>query len=133
MANPRRKEYPAAAYSPSGELWWRLNFWPGKGRQRFGVEPKLASWLNFNIKIGDLLTIKRLRETLGDSAGANTQEHFNRRFRNLRKYGWIVLSSRDDADLRQDEYCLEQLGAPIWLGKSKYASKSISDKTRREA
>lgn len=124
--------YPAEAYSSSGEPWWQLKFWPGKKRLRFGVEPKLASWLRFNAPVGEVFTIRRLREALGGAAGANTDEHFNRRLRSLRKYGWIVLSSRDAGDLKQDEYRLEKVGQSIWLGKSRHGNKTVSDKTRRE-
>lgn len=125
-------KYPGEAHSPSGQHWWQLKFWPGTKRRRFGVEPKLASWLIFNAKIGEVFTIRHLRQALGGAAGANTDEHFNRRLRSLRKYGWIVLSSRDAGDLKQDEYRLEKIGESIWLGKSKHGKRSVSDKTRRE-
>jgi 5-methylcytosine-specific restriction endonuclease McrA len=132
MPRRGRRNNHDAARSPSGEVWWKLTHWPGK-TTRFGVEPKLAAWLNFNAKVGDVFTMRQLREVLGDMAGRpNAQEHFNRRFRALRKYGWIVLSSRDAGDLKSDEYRLEQVGSPIWLGKSKYGSKGISDKTRHQ-
>lgn len=124
-------KYSTEAHSPSGELWWELRFWPGK-RVKFGVEPKLASWLNFNAQIGEVLTIRKLRRMLGTNAGANTDEHFNRRFRALRKYRWIVHSNRDAGDLGHDEYRLEQIGAPIWLGKSRHGGKRVSEKTRRD-
>jgi hypothetical protein len=127
----RRKEYPAQAYSASGELWWKLTSWPRRN-QRFGTEPKLASWLNFNAKVGDVFTIRQLRKALGDAAGPSTHEHFNRRLRSLRRYRWIVFSSRDAGDLKPDQYRLQEIGAPIWLGKSKYSGKGISDKTRRD-
>lgn len=120
------------AYSPSGELWWKLSIWSGKKTQRFGAEPKLASWLTFNMKVGEVFTIRQLRKVLGNTIGPNDHEHFNRRFRNLRRYGWIVLSSRDAGDLKPDQYRLKQIGAPIWLGKSKYDSKRTSDKMRRQ-
>jgi hypothetical protein len=125
-------EYPADAYSPSGTLWWQLEFWPGKKKSKFGAEPKLASWLNFNAKVGDVFTLRQLREVLGDSAGPNTHEHFNRRLRNLRKYGWSFHSNRDSVELRPDEYRLAEIGTPIWLGKSKFGKKATSDKIRRE-
>jgi len=132
MKGYARKDNVAEAYAPSGQLWWHLDFWPGK-RQSFGDEPKLAAWLNFNAKVGDIFTMRQLRAALADSAGPNTHGQFDRRFRNLRKYGWIVHSSRDDANLRQDEYRMVQIGASIWLGKSKYGgSKPVSEKTRRQ-
>jgi hypothetical protein len=130
-AEPSCMKYPAEAHASSGELWWDLKIWPGKKRQRFGDEPKLASWLKFDTVVGEVFTIRRLRQALGSATGANTNEHFNRRLRNLRKYKWIVLSGRDAADLKQNEYRLERVGAPIWLGKSKHGKKGVSDKTRR--
>lgn len=96
------------------------------------MEPKLAAWLNFNAKLGDVFTMRQFRDVLGDADAPNAQEHFNRRFRALRKFGWIVLSSRDSGDLAPDQYRLAKVGAPIWLGKSKHGAKGISDKTRRE-
>jgi hypothetical protein len=131
MPRRRRRDNSDLARSPSEEVWWKLRSWPGK-TQHFGVEPKLAAWLNFNAKVGDVFTIRQLRQALGGTAGPNTQEHFNRRLRNLRKYGWFVLSSRDAGNLKSNEYRLEQIGSPIWLGKSNYGSKSISEKTRYE-
>lgn len=125
-------KYPVEAYSPSGVLWWQLAVWPGKKRRRFGVEPRLAAWLNFNTKAGQVFTMRDLRQVLGDDGGANTHEHFGRRFRRLREYGWVVHSSRDVADLGQDEYLLEERGAPIWLGKAGHGNKRVSAKIRRE-
>lgn len=124
--------YPTDARSPSGELWWKLTIRPGKKKQRFGAEPRLAAWLMFNSKVGDVLTIRQLRGVLGDTEGPNTDEHFNRRFRELRKFGWSVLSSRDSSDLRPDEYRLAQIGDPVWLGKTQFGKKAVSAKTRRE-
>lgn len=125
------KRHPADACSPSGELWWKLHVWPGR-RQKFGAEPRLAAWLMFNAKMGDILTLKQLRDVLGDVSGPNVDEHFNRRFRELRKYGWRVLSSRDARELKPNEYQLERVGDPIWLGKARFGKHGVSDKPRRE-
>lgn len=124
-------KYSAEAYSPTGTVWWKLRFWPGK-RVKFGAEPKLASWLKFNAHVGDVFTMRQLRQLLGTAVRANEDEHFNRRFRELRKYGWVVSSSRDAGGLGQNEYRLERVGAPIWLGKAQHGSKRVSEKTRRE-
>lgn len=72
------------------------------------------------------------RRTTRGSVSAITNERIRRALRNLRKYGWIVHSSRDAGDLREDEYRLEQIGAPIWLGKSKHGGTRVSEKTRRD-
>jgi hypothetical protein len=124
--------YPPAAYAPSGQLWWELPLWPGKSKQKFGTEPRLAAWLHFNAKVGQILTLRRLRASLGETGHPNDHEHFNRRFRQLRKYGWSVLSSRDVAGLKQDEYRLDRIGSPIWTGKSHFTKKATSAKIRRE-
>lgn len=125
------KNYPADARSPSGELWWELRFWPGTKKQKFGVEPRLAAWLMFNCKLGDVFTMRSLRAAIGEPEKPNDDEHFNRRFRNLRKYGWNVLSGRDASELSPDEYRFERFGDPIYLGKSQFAKKAASAKVRR--
>src|SRR5665647_2583475 len=96
--------YSPEAYSSSGVLWWKLRIRPGTKKAKFGAEPQLASWLMFNAKVGDILTMRQLREVLGNSEKPNADEHLNRRFRALRKYGWSILSSRDASELRPDQY-----------------------------
>ena len=127
-------EYPQDAYSPDGVLWWLLSTWPGK-KQRFGVEPKVAAWLHYNAKPGDILSMSQLRSAIPNddlNHGDNTQEHFNRRFRNLRGYGWLVPSKRDDDGLAPDQYRFDKEGDPIWLGKAQFARPSISARVRRQ-
>jgi hypothetical protein len=132
MGNKAASKISDQSRSPSGEFWWKLRFWPGSVARRFGAEPKLAAWLTFNVDKGDVFTLRQLRRVIGEPAKPNDDEHFNRRFRNLRKYGWVVFSGRDEGDLKPDEYRLEKKGAPIWLGKSKYAGKEVSEKMRRQ-
>jgi hypothetical protein len=86
----------------------------------------------FNVTVGDRFTMRQLRKALGDKSGPNSDEHFNRRFRSLRKYKWVILSSRDLGDLKQDEYRLERAGHPIWLGKSRFSKRTLSEKLRRQ-
>ena len=125
-------EYPPEAYASNGELWWFLTHYPGTKR-KFGGEPKLAAYLTFNHAIGDLLTVRQLREAIPDIDGeANRQEHFNRRLRQLRKYNWGISSDDEDGSLSPGEYRLTAIGAPIWLGKSEFASDTISAKLRRQ-
>ena len=76
-------DYPEEAYAPDGTLWWELDYWPGT-RRDFGVERKLATWLTFNPRIGQVLTMRELRAALGGAA-PNDDEHFNRRLRSLRQ------------------------------------------------
>lgn len=70
--------YPPKAYSPTGQLWWDLRTWPGRPRQKFGTEPRLAAYLRFNAEIGGILTLRKLRKALGKSNRPNDHEHFNR-------------------------------------------------------
>ncbi len=124
--------YPAEAYAPSGKLWWKTRYWPDKPKAKFGTEPRLAAWLKYNAKIGDILTLRKLRKAIGSSNRVSAQEHFNRRFRALRKYGWTVISCRDLAGLKQNEFRLDKIGKPIWRGKVKFAKDTISAELRRE-
>jgi hypothetical protein len=124
--------YNPGAYSPSGELWWNLKIRPGAKKAPFGAEPRLASWLMFNAKVGQIFTMRQLREELGESNKPNADEQLNRRLRSLRAYGWIILSGRDASNLKPDQYLVEKIGSPIWLGKSKFGKKGVTAKVRRE-
>jgi 5-methylcytosine-specific restriction endonuclease McrA len=124
--------YPPGAHSPSREPWWQLRIWPSKKKAKFGGQPKIAAWLMFNTKVGGIFTLKRLREALGDDGEPNDDEHLNRRLRKLRDYGWTVHSSRDDANLKHDQYRLAVAGKPIWLGKAQFTKKTVSNKIRRQ-
>ncbi|MFC5994564.1 HNH endonuclease [Pseudonocardia hispaniensis] len=102
------EEFPPGAYTPDGRLWWKLDFWPGTKRP-FGDERKLAAWLQFNINIGETFTMRDLRQVLGANV-PNDREHFNRRFRELRKDGWLFSSYKNASDLAPDTYRLKAKG-----------------------
>jgi len=124
-------EYPAEAYASNGELWWELVRFPGSTR-RFGGEPKLAAYLQFNCVPGEVLTLRQLRQAIADPDGApNSQEHFNRRLRELRKFRWGIISNAEDGSLGPGEYRFTGYGDPIWLGKAQYSAPAISAKLRR--
>ncbi len=95
-------------------------------------EPRLAAYLRFNAEIGGILTLRKLREALGEPNRPNDHEHFNRRFRQLRKYGWTVLSSRDFARPETGPVPARPRRKPNWLGKSQFTKKSVSAKVRRQ-
>lgn len=125
-------KYPVEARAPNGQLWWELLTWPDS-KQRFGVETKLAAWLTFNTQLGDVITIRQLRDAItGPNGVANTDEHFNRRLRRLRDFDWVIPSHREDSSLAGDEYRLEKFGYPIWLGKKQFSVPGPSAKVRRE-
>lgn len=108
--------------------WWK----PGCviGNKKLGAERRIASFLWFKLNVGDLFTMKRLREELGDGEGAEAAEQLNRRLRSLRKDGWILDSIKNDRSLPTDAYRLEKKGKKIWLGEPR-ENKSISQRTRR--
>jgi hypothetical protein len=122
-------DYPPEAYAPDGRLWWELDYWPGT-RRDFGVERKLAAWLTFNARIGQVLTIRQLRAALGGAA-PNTDEHFNRRLRALRPAGYEIPSGRDVGGLRPDEYRLDAIGSQVWLPGSRASQRGPSARVRR--
>ncbi|KAA8885090.1 HNH endonuclease [Nocardia colli] len=123
-------EYPAAAYAPSGELWWLLEHAPNT-KKPFGAEPKIAAWLHFNKEIGDRFTLRELRKAVSTDNLANNQEHFNRRMRQLRKLGWQLVSSQEDGRLRTDEYRVAQKGWHPAVGPRPKISGQIGGALRR--
>ncbi len=123
--------FPEGAFAPDGRPWWTLDRWPGTN-QRFGVECKLAAWLTFNKGVGEKFTIRELRDALGTPNGPNADEHFGRRMRTLRQYGWNLPSAKDVAGLDADQYMIAKLGSPIWLGKKNFTAPGVSAKTRSD-
>lgn len=113
---------------PNGVEWWK----PGclVENRKLGAERRIASFLWFKLNIGDLFTMKLLREELGDGEDAEAAEQLNRRLRSLRKDDWILDSIKDDRSLPTDAYRLERKGKKIWLGEPR-VNKSISQRTRR--
>lgn len=124
------QKFPPEAYAPDGELWWLLECAPNTKRP-FGAEPKIAAWLYFNKDVGDRFTLRELREAVSTDNLANDQEHFNRRMRQLRKLGWQLPSSQEDAQLRTDEYRVAQKGWHPGVGPRPRTSGQISGALRR--
>lgn len=95
--------YPPDAYAENGELWWRLEFHPGKN-VIYGAENKIAAWLFFHKPVGSTFTMKELRDALGQVDGPNADEHLNRRMRKLRQLDWQLPSAQEVAGLKLGEY-----------------------------
>ena len=108
--------FPVTAYAPDGSLWWQLETHPGT-KQSYGGERKLAAWLAHNVKLEETFTMRRLRAAIGDYHGPNDDEQLNRRLRNLRPDGWVVLSYKTDPSLAKEEYRLKATGWHPGLGK----------------
>ncbi|WP_167140211.1 HNH endonuclease [Diaminobutyricimonas sp. TR449] len=104
-------EYPSEAYAPDGTtLWWELDRWPDKPKQKYGGERRLAAWLAFNVEVGETFTMPELRAALGDGVVPNEAEHLNRRLRKLREDGWELPTRKDDGSLPPGVYRLDAKG-----------------------
>ncbi|WP_411709497.1 HNH endonuclease [Corynebacterium sp. LaCa116] len=117
---PNKHEYPIEAFTPDGELWWEST-----QRGLTGAVPRMASWLRWNVEIDGRFTTRQLRETLGIS-----NEHAQRRQRELRDYGWEYLSAKEEPSLGED-CILEKYG--WWPGDGPRPKRNtISAKVRRQ-
>jgi hypothetical protein len=124
------KTYPPEAYAANGELWWRLERWPGK-KMKFGAERKIAAWLAFNTQLGDKFTFLEIREALGAEV-ANNDEHLQRRLRQLRKDGWVIPSGKHDPSVGASGYRLDTVGWHPGKGDRPRDSSKVSDTVRRK-
>ncbi|WP_194785185.1 HNH endonuclease [Actinomyces haliotis] len=118
-------DYPSSAVAPDGKLWWDEHdqkIVPGTK----GALPRMAAWLRWNVKPGERFSTRELRSVLGGM----TQEHFQRRQRELRDYGWKYLSAKEDPSLGEE---CELLEYGWWPGEGRRPGRSsISAKLRRE-
>lgn len=122
---------PSEAFSPSGTIWWHLEFEPGSKR-RFGDEKKIAAFLASTKGAGSVFTTRELREAIGRGGVANTAEHFQRRIRALRKSrdGWEIASFQDDRSLPTGHYRIDKVGWHPALGPRPKDKQGVSAKTR---
>ena len=125
------REYPDEAYTPTGELWWRVTRRAGSNK-KLGGEQRIAAWLAFNVEVGGLFTMRGLREALGKEAVPDRAEHLNRRLRNLRPDGWVIPSNKDDRTLAIGTYRLEAKGWHPGMGR-RPRREAISQGLRRRA
>lgn len=117
--------YPPEAYCEAdGRLWWERVRGDGPTGAD-GAAARAASWLRWNVNPGGRFRTSQLREVLGIR-----QEHFQRRLRELRGWGWVYVSSKEDPELGE-ECILEKYG--WWPGSEDPRPKvaSVSNKTRR--
>ncbi|WP_165241830.1 HNH endonuclease [Corynebacterium lizhenjunii] len=117
---PGDQEYPVEAYAPDGTLWWKSSI-----RGATGAVPRMASWLRWNVELGGRFSTRQLRDTLDIS-----NEHAQRRQRELRDYGWEYLSAKEEPSLGE-ECILEKYG--WWPGEGQRPKRdTISAKVRRQ-
>lgn len=88
-----------------------------------------ALWLVAEIGVGNIFTKQQLREAFPEISQAD------RRIRDLRKFGWVIHESAQDASLNSDEQRLVTVGVPVWdrSARKGVLAKGPTDKQRREA
>jgi hypothetical protein len=93
-----------------------------------GTMVKAALWLLQIVGEGNTFTKSELR---GAFPGVS---QIDRRVRDLRDYGWVILTNTEDATLTAEDQRLEKVGVPVWDPASRRAaapSKAISAKEKQ--
>lgn len=83
----------------------KLPDWTDK---KMSSKVRTALWLASEVGEGNVYTKAQLREAFPDVA------QIDRRVRELRDYGWVIATNRDDPALRSHEARFVQAGDPIW-------------------
>ncbi|MEV4176696.1 hypothetical protein [Nonomuraea sp. NPDC049709] len=89
---------------------------------------KAALWLTQVVGEGNTFTKGQLREAFPGVAQAD------RRVRDLRDYGWVILTNTEDATLTAEDQRFVKAGVPVWEPAARRAaapSKSISAKEKQ--
>ncbi|MCS5720027.1 hypothetical protein N1027_17995 [Herbiconiux sp. CPCC 205763] len=73
-----------------------------------GTMARSALWLLQEVGIGETFTKANLRDSFPGVA------QIDRRMRDLRKYGWAIDTSANDASLAPDEQRFVRQGEPVW-------------------
>jgi ribosomal protein S14 len=88
---------------------------------------QLARWLVSDVGDGQIFTKQAMR------AAFPAFEQIDRRMRDLRKYGWIIHTNREDATLRTNELRLVMAGQPVWDKAASAPKTGPTSKERRSA
>jgi hypothetical protein len=94
-----------------------------------GTMVRTALWLVQVVGIGNVFTKGLHRDAFEGIAQAD------RRLRDLRAYGWVFHTSREDVTLRPDEQRFVKMGDEVWQADSRAATRGVevSSKQRRAA
>ncbi|GAA4851420.1 hypothetical protein GCM10025787_38340 [Saccharopolyspora rosea] len=103
-------------------------------KQKLGALPRTAAYIAAHFDEGDVITLRGLMENVPDQESLksgtrrpNRNTQYQRRFRDLRDYGWKIRNYLDDSGLEAEEYRLVEIGDAIWIpGKSKRRNPPIS-------
>lgn len=101
-------------------LWMRPT--RPKSKQKFGALPRTAAYIAAHFDEGDRITLRELADNVPDHeslttgrSGPNLATQFQRRFRDLRDYDWVLLNYLEDSSLQPNEYRLKKIGKPLWI------------------
>lgn len=91
-----------------------------------GTMVRTALWLLSEVGVGQSFTKEKHRRDFAGIAQAD------RRLRDLRRYGWVIHTSAEDATLNSNEQRLVAVGAQVWDARKRRnaAKSSISAKLR---
>ncbi|MCS0602453.1 hypothetical protein NX794_14705 [Streptomyces sp. LP11] len=77
--------------------------------KKLGSKARAALWLVAKVGEDGIFTKAELREAFPDVS------QIDRRIRELRTHGWGILTSREDASLKQEEQRFVTRGAEVWI------------------
>ena len=94
-----------------------------------GTMIRTALWLIGEVGVGNSFTKEKHRAAFPGVAQAD------RRLRDLRKHGWVIHTSAQDASLNPEEQRFVAVGAPVWEREARKASetKGVTAKARMAA
>ncbi|WP_250564012.1 hypothetical protein [Sphaerisporangium fuscum] len=93
-----------------------------------GTMVKAALWLTQVVGEGNVFTKGQLREAFPGIS------QIDRRVRDLRDYGWVILTNTEDATLTAEDQRFVRAGAPVWDPAARRAAapnKAISAKEKQ--
>ncbi|MGA5638128.1 HNH endonuclease [Streptomyces cinereoruber] len=94
--------------------------------ESLGARIRVALWLRDEVKEGGVFSKASIREAIKGT------EQVDRRMRDLRPAGWVILTYRDKPSLQPDQLYLEKIGRPVWEPEHRAAGlRQISAKTKR--
>jgi hypothetical protein len=88
---------------------------------------RVARWLVAEVRQGGVFTKEQMRSAFPGVS------QIDRRMRDLRDYGWVVHTNREDATLAQSELRFVQEGDSVWDPRKRRELDRISGQQRREA
>lgn len=92
-----------------------------------GTMVGIARWLLAEVGAGNIFTKADLRDAFPGV------QQVDRRMRDLRPYGWVIDTNRQDAELASHELRFVGEGQPVWESRKRPGALEASPKERRKA